>query len=489
MTEADGTSPADGSVERAGSVESKKSDKNAGSNSGDRPDKIPSPVTSNKDNPAADTRNMRRIIAEDPDWSLATVPLLAELCVQHIVENFQHNSKVLNDLLLKHKIKVLERISTDLPLKVTANLVDDEGFWKRCCMARWRICDVSAYDGSWKRMYFERNLQGIIENFVPESTDVTELNEVLPLSSNYVQKLDIQQLLPPVKDTPKGPDDDMSDGDGSEAGEGPEIDHFDFTPVLVKLPFLQEFHVTYGVKDCGMNFDWNLFQFTARDCLYLAKCVAACKTLKVFRLHRSKVDDEKVRVLISYLLDHPSLVHLDLSHNLISDRGARAIGKFINNRSHLTKLNICDNTIRAVGAQAIAHALIKNTTLTDLNMRLNRLGDDGGQAICSALLRNTTLTQINLGSNDLREPTATILSQALVQNSTLRKMDLSCNPLGSDGGKQLQEGMEENEIITHMDLRLTECGQESEYYINQILSQNRDKDRERRLAEGNGKKG
>ena len=25
------------------------------------------------------------------------------------------------------------------------------------------------------------------------------------------------------------------------------------------------------VRDCGMNFEWNLFEFTSRDCLLLAK--------------------------------------------------------------------------------------------------------------------------------------------------------------------------------------------------------------------------
>jgi Ran GTPase-activating protein (RanGAP) involved in mRNA processing and transport len=230
---------------------------------------------------------------------------------------------------------------------------------------------------------------------------------------------------------PKGPhDDDLSDGADSDAGDGPEIDHFDFGPVLQKLPNIEEFHVTFGVKDCGMNFEWNLFQFTARDCLLLAKCISGLKHLQVFHLHRSKVDDDKVRVLISHILDHPGIVELDLSHNLISDRGARAIGKFINNHSQLTKLNISDNHIRAAGAQAIAHALTKNTTLTDLNLRLNRLGDEGGQAICRAMLKNSILTDINLGSNDLTEPTAAILSQVVIQNSTLRIIDLSCNRLG-----------------------------------------------------------
>lgn len=41
-----------------------------------------------------------------------------------------------------------------------------------------------------------------------------------------------------------------------------------------------------------------------------SQAVKACHTLKVFHLHRSGVDDEKVRVLISHVLDHPSLLTL-----------------------------------------------------------------------------------------------------------------------------------------------------------------------------------
>jgi len=435
------------------------------------------------ENKVGDWRNMRRIIAEDPEWSLATVPLLNELVVKHIVDNFENNSKVLKDLLSKHQIKVLEKISTDLPLKVTALLVEDEGFWQRCCKARWEICDVSAYGNSWKRMYFEKNLQQIIELFVPETTDPAQLEETLSLSANFIKKIEIRQLLPPVREAPKGPDfDDVSDA-GSDAGDEPECDHFNFAPVLKMLPNLQELHLTYGVRDCGMNFEWSLFQFTARDCLQLSQCVAACKTLKVFKLHRSKVDDDKVRVLISHILDHPGLIELDLSHNVMGDRGARAVGKFLNNHSQLVRLNLCDNQIRVPGAQAIAHALTKNTLLQHLNLRLNRLGDEGGQAIARALLKNRTLVEINLGSNDLVEPTAAILSQVVMQNQILRSIDLSCNRLGPDGGKQLQEGMEDNTTIIQMDLRLTECGQESEYCINQILHRNQETDRELRIKD------
>lgn len=230
-------------------------------------------------------------------WALeySSEKAMLSILIFFVFISFADNSDVLNKLLSKHQTKVLEKISVDLPLKVTALLVDDEGYWQRCCKARWEICDVSDYGGSWKRMYFEKNLQEIIEHFVPETTEPTRLNETVPLSANYIKRLDIRQLLPPVREAPKGPDFDDGSDAGSDTGDEPECDHFNFGPLLKFLPNLEELHLTYGVRDCGMNFEWNLFQFTARDCLQLAQSVAACKQLKVFRLHRSKVDDDKVR--------------------------------------------------------------------------------------------------------------------------------------------------------------------------------------------------
>jgi hypothetical protein len=80
---------------------------------------------------------------------------------------FSDNSSILNDLPQKYKTKVLDKISTAIPLKITANLVQEQQYWERCCKARWEICDVSQYGRDWKRMYFERNLQLIVEHFVP----------------------------------------------------------------------------------------------------------------------------------------------------------------------------------------------------------------------------------------------------------------------------------------------------------------------------------
>ncbi|CAK8692429.1 dynein regulatory complex subunit 5-like [Clavelina lepadiformis] len=425
---------------------------------------------------STDPKAMRRIIAEDPDWSLATVPLLKDLSTNHIVQNFENNP-ILKGLPPKDKLNVLEKIDTQIPLCVTSHLVDDESYWKRCCKSKWQICDVSTYGGSWKRMFFERHLETLLENFIPEQTNEATIEEAIPLCARYVKRLNIKQLLPPVKDAAK--EDTISDL-GSDAGsEAPSMDHFEFGTVMEKLPHLEEFRITYGVRDCGMNFEWSLFQFTQRDCLLLAKSIKSCKQLKCICIHKSKVDDSKVRVLVSHFLDHPSLTEVDFSHNCIGDRGARAMAKLINNKCpNLRKVNLCDNVIRGEGAKAIAFALTKNTKLQELNLRLNRMGDEGGQAICKVLLKNNTLKSINLASNDMTEPTAAVLSQVLQTNTGLTSVNLSGNRIGIDGGKQLQEGIESNKTVVELDLRLTEAGQESEYCINQVLRDNQEHARE-----------
>ncbi|XP_047006827.2 dynein regulatory complex subunit 5 isoform X2 [Ictalurus punctatus] len=416
-------------------------------------------------NREVDHGKLRRIRAEDLEWSLVVVPSLTQLCLEHIVHNFE-DKPIVEELLPKHKASVLEKLPLTLPLTITANLISDEGYWKRYCQSRWRVCDVSEYGNSWKHMFFERHLENIIEHFVPDVTDNKSVLELVPLCRDYVKRLKISQLLPPVKEPPTIEESDGADSVSDFYTDGSSMDHFDFRILLDKLSNLDELQLIYGVKNCGMNFEWHLFQFTLRDCQSLAEAVKSCKSLKVLRIHRSNMEDEKCRMLVNHLLDHPSLLELDLSHNLIGDRGARAIGKLLN-RSCLETLNIYDNRISGRGAQALAHALSKNTSLVSLNLRLNQLGDEGGQAIAQALLKNQTLVNLHLGANEMTEPTATALSQVLVQNTTLRSLNLSCNKLGTDGGKVLGEGMSHNSSLLECDIRLTEMSLESEYCIRE----------------------
>ncbi|NWW87684.1 DRC5 protein, partial [Rhynochetos jubatus] len=411
-------------------------------------------------------------VIQDPEWSLVTVPHLTELCLQHIIHNFEKNP-ILDRLLPKHQRKVLDKLSTSLPLAVTANLISDEDYWRRRCTERWQACDISNYGDSWKQMFFECHLENVLKRFIPNTTDPSWVLELIPLCRDYVRKLEVDQFLPPVKVDKKEERDNLSDT-GSDLGFCEvSVHHYDLGALITALPHLEELHLTYGVKDCGMNFEWNLFNFTYQDCCNLAVAVKMCHSLKVFKLTRSKVDDDKTRLLVRNLLDHPCLVELNLSHNLIRDKGARAVGKLLN-RSRLEILDLCNNQICRLGAQALAQALAENSTLTSLNLRLNCVEDEGGEAIGRALLTNTTLKSIHLGSNNLSESTAALFSQVLAQNITLTSINFSCNHLGPDGGKQLLDGLVDNKVLTEFDLRLAEVGQETEYLIHRIVWANRE---------------
>ncbi|XP_045698778.1 dynein regulatory complex subunit 5 [Phyllostomus hastatus] len=440
---------------------------------------IPPPVKSKGPNSGALVRQMRRIIAEDAEWSLATVPLLTELCIQHIVKNFKNNP-ILKKLPPQHQQKVLNHLSPDLPLAVTANLIDDENYWHRCCVQRWPVCHLDFHGSSWKRVFFERHLENLIKHFIPGTTDPAVILDLLPLCRTYVRRIRVDQFLPPVQLPPQPYSGEQSDSGSEGEMDEPTMDHYQLGDLVAGLNQLEELDLVYGVKDCGMNFEWNLFLFTYRDCHSLAETLKACHTLKIFRLTRSKVDDDKARILIRSLLDHPALEELDLSHNLIGDRGARAAAKLLSH-SRLRVLSLANNQVRAPGAQSLAHALAHNTNLLSLNLRLNCIEDEGGQALAHALQTNKCLTTLHLGGNELSEPTATLISQVLSVNTTLISINLSCNHIGPDGGKQLLEGMSDNKTLLQFDLRLSDVTQESEYLIGQALCANREEARQRTL--------
>ncbi|XP_051008525.1 dynein regulatory complex subunit 5 [Acomys russatus] len=442
----------------------------------------PTPASAHLKAKVPNTRRMCRIISEDAEWTLAIVPLLTELCIQHIVKNFENNP-ILKQLLPEHQEKVLSLLPPDLPLSLTANLIADENYWQRCCTKRWPVCHLARYGGSWKRMFFERHLESQLKFFIPGTTDPNVILDLLPLCRDYVRRLQVDQLLPPVR-LPAPPQGEEQSDSGSEAEGGEsEKDHYQLEALVAGLKHLEELDLVYGIKDCGVNFQWNFFLFTYQDCHSLAATVKACHTLKIFKLTRSKVDDDKARILIRSLLDHPALEELDLSHNLIGDRGARAAAKLLSH-SRLRVLNLANNQLRAPGAQSLAHALAHNTNLVSLNLRLNCIEDEGGQAIAHALETNKCLTTLHLGGNELSEPTATLLSQVLPINTTLISLNLSCNHIGVDGGKQLLEGMSDNKTILEFDLRLSDVSQESEYLIGQALHANREAARQRTLNPG-----
>eukprot|EP00965_Chrysotila_dentata_P069826 2306824-Pleurochrysis_carterae.AAC.4 len=65
----------------------------------------------------------------------AVVKPLADMCVSVIASNFKHRP-TLRGIPTRYIHRVTELLPTTLALEVTAPLIDDEAYWKRCALSR-----------------------------------------------------------------------------------------------------------------------------------------------------------------------------------------------------------------------------------------------------------------------------------------------------------------------------------------------------------------
>uniref|UniRef100_A0A8B9P5N4 Uncharacterized protein n=1 Tax=Apteryx owenii TaxID=8824 RepID=A0A8B9P5N4_APTOW len=150
-------------------------------------------------------------------------------------------------------------------------------------------------------MFFERHLENILKSFIPNITDPNQVLELIPLCKEYVWKLEVDQFLPPVKLDQKEEEDDFSDSGRDFGLSEVSMHHYDLGVLITALPHLEQLNLTYGVKDCGMNFEWNLFNFTHQDCYNLAVALKKCHNLK-----------DGGKQLLEGLMDNKILTEFDL---------------------------------------------------------------------------------------------------------------------------------------------------------------------------------
>ena len=369
---------------------------------------------------------------------------LKEQCVQVIADNFEANPTfgALPPLYVK---KIIDLLPLDLPLELVGTLIEDESYWERRSNARWRNCDCTPHGCSWKQLYFERNLEHALERFDPATSDAEGLQRMLVFSKRFVSSIRLQQL-PSHLDL-----------------------HVIFDVMATSLTCLG---LTYGMRNVGMDYDRSLFGMKLSDCRSLAKCLERTETLTYLDLRSNMLDDDRVRMVASGLVDNLSVTHLDLSHNRIADRGVRAIAKLLDSRSVLTSLNLSDNAIHTEGGRALARALRSNVALLDLRLRLNRLGDEGGRAILDVLKVNQNLVRLNLAANSMGAVSASSLAAMLRENGSLREIVLTSNDLGVAGEevcRDIRDAVEESKSLEVLDVRSCNLGLEVEAAITETL--------------------
>ncbi|KAG6543468.1 hypothetical protein Mapa_015138 [Marchantia paleacea] len=97
------------------------------------------------------------------------LPTLMDLCVPVLAKNFA-KLPGFDGIPADERLRVVKEIPLDLPLKLAADMILEEAYWKRRVQINWRNCDTAAHGRSWKQMFFERNLQEALERCLPDLT-------------------------------------------------------------------------------------------------------------------------------------------------------------------------------------------------------------------------------------------------------------------------------------------------------------------------------
>jgi hypothetical protein len=356
---------------------------------------------------------------------------LKDKCINVLANNFA-SRPVTKGIPAPHMREITKRLPVDLDPAVAAQYVFDENYWKRCCVERygWAGCQLIEHGQIWKQLFFERFVQDRLEDFDPLPPKLDDKNELLSLvesCQDYVFTLKVRELR----------------------------SHLDMEEVCTRLPNLTKLDVTYGIRQCKMEYVRMMFGMKISDANYLAKCITSSPNLTTVVLTSNLIDDDLMRMLMTGLIKNDSITHLDVSHNKITNHGVRLLSKLLGGHSVLTSLNLSDNQIHAEGGRYLGRGLRTNDTLVNLNLRLNRLTDDGGRMLLEGLRSNKSLERLNVSSNGLGAESAAALVSVLAEpDMPLTCIDLTCNGLASGDVVSLEEALAQNRTVTSVDLRM-----------------------------------
>lgn len=376
------------------------------------------------------------------------VPKLVTLCVEVIAANFAAlpDADGLREDYPKLYDKVIEKLSTDLPLTVSVPRVVSDAYWRRCCEARWSFGQLSERTcgklrpldcEGWKQFYFERVLSDLLTGFrSPEMVDeeVEELHRLCAVCRDHVYALDL----------------------------GCQVSRFVLYDVLLsRMPHLETLRLTYGVSNVGMGFEWSMMGFSESDALNVRDALIRYPPLRCLRLPNNRLNSVLLKGVLSGLARNTSITVLDFSSNRIDDEGAEQLALLLCKRDlPLEELYLQDNVIRAGGAAAFGEALLMNTTLRVLDLRLNRIPDGAGCAgLIAALASHPALETLDLSHNRLGDEVARALAEVLPKQNSLLSLSVSGNKtFGQTSGELLLSALRENETLRFFDAR--GCGME-----------------------------
>jgi len=361
----------------------------------------------------------------------ALVPRLDDLVVKALADNY-HVYPALDRIPAEYVDNVVALLDPQqIQFKVAAKYITAEKFWRRLCEERWKVCDLKEHGLSWKRLYCERHVQELLENYQPseDGENYVRLVEELEAAFPFVHTIRVHQLL----------------------------SHLELSHLLHKVPNLTTLELKYSARRMGMEYDKARFGMMLTDAISLsAHFFPKTVTLSRLVLRENLLTDDIFEHLVAGLHKNVSVTYLDLSHNRLGDTSAVQVAKLFAPGGVLAYLDLGDNYIREEGALELARVLAESPCLQELSLKLNPIGDEAAAEMLTSVASNKSLTALNLSGTGLAEKGTRALVGTLASNNTLRSLDLCSNKIDQGALPSLLNALSGNKTLTALDLR--KCG-------------------------------
>jgi hypothetical protein len=157
-----------------------------------------------------------------------------------------------------------------------------------------------------------------------------------------------------------------------------KLDHLVLDLQKVDHDYLFTFAKALDSNDILRSIDMNLANLSRTNANALAWGIKQCPALQQVKLSFAGVSEKRSAIVLSGVLENPSVVSLNLGDNNIDGPACAAICKMIcDSPTHLQRLSLENNPIGDEGAKAVAELISTNQTIHYLNLGCNMFSEAG----------------------------------------------------------------------------------------------------------------
>ena len=187
----------------------------------------------------------------------------------------------------------------------------------------------------------------------------------------------------------------------------------------------------------------------------------AGRLIKMFEISRfiiskCSLPDKGAQFIFDSLQSFNSLIHLDISNNVITNQTSYLLAKTLCNNTALQFLNISDCKLTDIGSYNVIEALKHMTNLNHINLSNNEIGFQSTIALAEVFMSNSQLNCVLLEGTDLTEDGIVSVCKGLKDKMELSRLGLSCRKISFQIAEVLASLLIDNKKMVYFGLPFTE---------------------------------